>query len=80
MNQQIRDNLSYHYTSLETIMNIIENSKEAKIILHASSIFRLNDPSEMKFGYEKIMEILPIIEDDLDVKDDNLRFIRQMRR
>ena len=73
MNQQIRDNLAYHYTSLETALKIIEGVRDGSFIFHASSIFCLNDPTEMKYGYERVMEIFPKIENMLGIFDDKYR-------
>ena len=69
MDEFVRDNLGYHYTSIQTIMKIIDDADDEYIKFHASSVFSLNDPSEMMFGYKEIMRLLPKIEKELNITD-----------
>ncbi len=53
----------YHYTSLETLFAILENYRKSKdkkgLVFRASNIFKVNDPTEMKRGYEVVKTLLP---------------------
>ena len=73
MDKEVQNNLGYHYTSVESFIKMIDGIENNNIIFHASSIFSLNDPTEMKYGYEKIMKILPEIEEELGINDDTYK-------
>lgn len=68
MDHQIRDNLCYHYTSAASFLKIMDDVDDTNIKFHASGIFSLNDPSELKFGYKEIMNLLLEIEAELLVE------------
>lgn len=63
----------YHYTSVETIHNILKKYRESKdkqyLELWASSIYLLNDPLEMLMAPEVITNILKTIEQELSIDD-----------
>ena len=69
MDIQVRNNLCYHYTSVDSFMNILDGIENGKFKFHASSIFSLNDPTEMEYGYQEICKLLPIFEEELSIKD-----------
>ena len=73
MDKQVKENLGYHYTSVEVLMALLDNYKNDTFKFHASSVFSLNDPTEMKYGYEKIIELLPQIEEELSIKDEKYK-------
>lgn len=70
MDEQVKKNLAYHYTSLETFLKILDGIKNDTISFHATGIFSLNDPIEYKYGFEKIMDYLPKVEEILQVKEE----------
>ena len=59
----------YHYTSLETLLAILENYRKDKekkgLLFHASNIYQVNDPKEMKAGYDVVKEYLKIYDSAL---------------
>lgn len=61
----------YHYTSLETLFAILGNYRKNEdkdgLVLRASNIFRVNDPSEMKPGYSIVKTFLPYYEEKQNV-------------
>lgn len=62
----------YHYTSVETFEKMLrkmkdDNSKE--LIFWASNIHYMNDPNELSFLYDELLNALPDIEKDLGIKD-----------
>ena len=63
----------YHYTTLTALMgmlsNPIEMEGEKSLIMWASSILTLNDPTEFKLGYNHIKSKLLIIEKELQIED-----------
>lgn len=69
MEKQVRDNLGYHYTSIDSCMSIFNSIENGKFKFHASSIFSLNDPTEMEYGYREICNLLPEIEKELSISD-----------
>ncbi len=52
----------YHYTSLDTLLAILENYRKDKekngLIFRASNIYMVNDPKEMEVGYGIVKEYL----------------------
>lgn len=52
----------YHYTSLETLLAILENFRKDKekkgLIFRASNIYNVNDPKEMEAGYDIVKDYL----------------------
>lgn len=48
----------YHYTSLETLIAILNNSNEKGLSFRASNIFKLNDSKEMDKGFKVVRKIL----------------------
>ena len=73
MEQQVRENLAYHYTSVDSFIKIFDGIENEKIKFHASSIFSLNDPTEMEYGYREIMKKLPQIEEEFSISDANYK-------
>lgn len=63
----------YHYTSLDTLLIILDKVKDGKFIFHATYIFSMNDPTEFFHGFCQLWTLLPQIEIDLYKKlKDNL--------
>ena len=54
----------YHYTSLNTLLKILNDVKDEKIYFHATDIFSLNDPTEFVHGFRQLWALLPQIEND----------------
>ena len=69
MEKPVCDNLCYHYTSVDTFIKILDGIEDDNFKFHASSIFSLNDPSEMEYGYREIAKLMPQIEDVLSIND-----------
>ena len=67
--------LAYHYTTVETFLKILDNSicrnqgeRLKDFIFWASSIYAMNDPQELLFGFNLLWdEGLPIIERELGI-------------
>lgn len=63
----------YHYTSVDTIHNILKKYRESKdkqhLELWASSIYLLNDPLEMLMAPNVITNVLKTIEQKLSIDD-----------
>lgn len=54
----------YHYTSFETIFAILHKYQHInEFCLHASNIYKVNDPNEMSIGFEKTKELILKYED-----------------
>lgn len=66
-------NIAYHYTSLEVFLKMLQgyNENNKVINFHGSYISCMNDPLELKYGFRKVMEILPSIETELQIHNDN---------
>lgn len=62
-------NFGYHYTSVETFFKMLDGIEDHSIIFHASSVFSMNDFSEFEYGYNKIWNILPMIEKELSISN-----------
>lgn len=73
MEEQIKENLGFHYTPIEAFMKMLDGIGNGKFKFHASSIFSLNDPSEMKYGYGEIMKKLPHIEAEFSISNANYK-------
>ncbi len=59
-----QEKIVYHYMSVQTFLKILEKSLEDNnLTFHASDIFSMNDPTEFKYGFEKVWELLPKIEE-----------------
>ncbi len=69
MEEQVKENLGYHYTSVDSFMKILDGIENGVFKFHASSIFSLNDPTEMKYGYKEIARLIPQVEEELSVND-----------
>lgn len=65
MEEDVLKNLGYHYTSIEAFMKMLEGIENGFFKFHASSIFSLNDPTEMEYGYKEIVSLFPILEEEL---------------
>ena len=63
----------YHYTTLTALMGMLSNPTELEgeksLIMWASSILTLNDPTEFRLGYHFIKSKLPKIEKELQIED-----------
>ena len=64
----------YHYTSFSSLFNIVKTYRDSmdkdNIILWASHILNMNDPTEMYAGYKAIMKYLPLLENKLNIEQD----------
>ena len=53
----------YHYTSVETLFAILEEYRQTKesglLCFRASNIYNVNDPREMKLGFDAVKKFLP---------------------
>lgn len=69
-NNMRQEDYLYHYTSIESFQGMMKNYRESKdngnIVFWASNIMFMNDPTEMKIGYDAIMTFLPNIENDIE--------------
>lgn len=54
----------YHYTSLDTLLKILDGIKDDQLIFHGSDIFSMNDTSEFIHGFRQLWSLLPQIEND----------------
>lgn len=73
--------LAYHYTTVDSFLKLFEyslrknNSKETRLsnfIFWATSIYAMNDPQELVFGYDYLWgRVLRSIEKELKVNDEN---------
>lgn len=63
------NNLVYHYTSLEVLLKLLDNIKDRKIIFHASYIPYMNDTKEFYYGFYQVMKLIPQIENELFVEN-----------
>lgn len=61
-----------HYTTVETLHNLIQGIKNDNFYFYASSIYALNDPEEMYYGYDTFWKWLPSIEKELNLDDNHL--------
>jgi hypothetical protein len=62
----------FHYTSVEAFEKMLKEMKgkeSHELTFWASSIHYMNDPNEMSFLYDELMESLPDIENYLDIKE-----------
>lgn len=62
----------YHYTSVDAFEKMLKEMKSnssGKLIFWASNIHYMNDPNEMSFLYDELIEALPEIENHLDIKE-----------
>ncbi len=57
----------YHYTSLETLLNLIKGIEKGKFKFWASSIYTMNDPQEFLYGYDICIAVLSKIEKELKI-------------
>lgn len=73
MEEQVRKNLGYHYTSVDAFMKMLDGIEYGKFKFHAGSIVSLNDPTEMEYGYGEVMKVLPQIEQELSIDDVNYK-------
>ena len=55
----------YHYTSLETLLKILDGTKDNQFLFHGTDIFSMNDPTEFLHGFTELWSILPVIENEL---------------
>ena len=66
-------NIAYHYTSIDTFLKLIEGVQNDKFMFHGSYILSMNDPTEFKYGFNMVHQLLVPIENELSVcKDDRL--------
>jgi hypothetical protein len=62
-------NIAYHYTSIDILLKLLDGIKDDHFVFHGSYILNMNDPTEFKYGFKQIIEILPKIEDELLVEN-----------
>lgn len=70
MEKEIRDNLGWHYTTIDYFLKMLDVVKDGNFQFHASSVFSMNDPSEFMYGSKKVMDFFPLLEDELKVEDE----------
>lgn len=71
--QQIYQEPAYHYTSLDTLLKMLDGVQNEEFMIHASDIFAMNDPTEFRYGYKKMLEYLPEIEKELNIHEDRYK-------
>lgn len=62
----------YHYTSVDAFEKMLRKMKENKsneLVFWASNIHYMNDPNELSFLYDELMNALPDLEKDLEIKE-----------
>lgn len=63
----------YHYTSIDSFIGMIENSRKSNdknhLVFWASSIFTMNDPLEFQHGIDLINALVKEYEDERLIKD-----------
>lgn len=65
--------LFYHYTSLDVLFKLLDGIHDDKLIFRATNILSQNDSNEFKYGYNKVLELLPEIESYLKIEDNNIK-------
>ena len=63
----------YHYTSLEVLLKMLDSIRDNNIIFYATRIFELNDKSELIYGFRKFWKLLPDIEKELKIDNDEYK-------
>lgn len=67
--ENIKNTMVAHYTTMEGFHGLLQHSegagKQLQLKFWASSIFAMNDPNELMYGYDVIWKWLPEIEQDL---------------
>lgn len=63
----------YHYTSLEVLLKLLDSIRDNNIIFYATRIFELNDKSELIYGFRKFWKLLPDIEKELKIDNDEYK-------
>ena len=63
----------YHYTSLETFFKLTDGIKDNHFIFYATRILELNDKSELIYGFRKFWKLLPDIEKELKIDNDEYK-------
>lgn len=61
--------LLYHYTSLETLHNILENQKDGNIILRAGYFMNMNDPFDCRYFLNEVNKFLGSRQYEVTEKD-----------
>ena len=60
----------YHYTSFETLFAILDNfRRNGTLIMRASNVYNVNDPSEMEKGYDVLKKHIRHYEDEKDIPE-----------
>lgn len=62
----------YHYTSVEAFEKMFRKMKEdnsTELVFWASKVHYMNDPNELSFLYDELLNALPDLEKDLGIKD-----------
>lgn len=67
--QPIVNSCIFHYTNIATLIGMLKNAstENAFMTFWASHISYMNDPEEKKYGMKKIWEVLPTVEEELDI-------------
>lgn len=62
----------YHYTSVDAFVNMLKKMIEKEsneLVFWASNIHYMNDPNELIFLYDELMNAMPEIEKELGIKE-----------
>jgi hypothetical protein len=62
----------YHYTSVDAFVSMLKKMKEKdsnELVFWASNVHYMNDPNELSFLYDELMNAMPELERDLEIKD-----------
>ena len=60
----------YHYTTIQALNNMLNNCIQDKLVFWASSIYTMNDPTEMEYGWGILKHYFKIYEDDNCITDE----------
>lgn len=76
----------YHYTSVDTLLNILKNyqaSGQTDVLeMWASSIYTMNDPTEMQYAYDFVIRMIAMYEDEhsIELKDRPSRYMDDLKK
>lgn len=62
-------NIAYHYTSIDTLLKLLDGIEDNRFMFYGSYILYMNDPTEFKYGLDMVRHLLPLIENELCVQN-----------
>ena len=63
-------NIAYHYTSIDTLLKLLDSIEENRFMFYGSYILYMNDPTEFKYGLDMVHSLLLPIENELCVQNE----------